>query len=61
MLPRAPAHATRSIPEDKERRGTAKAWAGTTVRCRTSLVIDCRTPGLPPPYFEDPGVQVWRR
>ena len=60
MLPRTCEHATRAAVETGQR-GTASATGGATVRCRTSLVIDCRTPGLPPPFFEDPGVQVWQR
>ena len=61
MLPRDPAYATRSSAGEKGHRGTASASENTTVRCRTSLVIDCRTPGIPPPFFAEPGVQIWRR
>ena len=62
MLPRSAMHATRSASADMDpSKGGGGGGMDGVVRCRTSLVIDCRTPNLPPPYFTDPGVQVWRR
>jgi len=67
MLPRARVHATRSSPLAVKRtilkRGHASSkGASVEVRARTSLVIDCRTAGLPAPHMVgDPGEKVWRR
>ena len=67
MLPRAMVHATRSSPPVVKRtigKHLQHRHAGckNIVRARTSLVIDCRTAGLPAPHMVgDQSEQVWRR
>ena len=67
MLPRARVHATRSSPPAVKRTIGKPTHAGckgasVVVRARTSLVIDCRTAGLPAPHMiGDPVEKVWRR
>ena len=68
MLPRARVHATRSSPQAVKRRTISKhthagcKGASVEVRARTSLVIDCRTAGLPAPHIVgDRGERVWMR
>lgn len=67
MLPRERVHATRSSSAAVKRsilkrQRCAGNKSVVEVRARTSLVIDCRTAGLPSPHMlGDPGEQIWRR
>lgn len=68
MLPRARVHATRSSPQAVKRRTISQhthagcKGASVEVRARTSLMIDCRTEGLPAPHMVgDHGERVWMR